>query len=53
MINNKAQQVTRGIANKGFIGLQSKATRFNICSNLIGNSPAIPYWPYRHRYRAF
>jgi len=34
---------TRGIANKGFSGLRSKATRINICCTLIGKKSAIPY----------
>jgi hypothetical protein len=33
----EAQQVTRGIANKGFGGMRRVVTRFNFSRNLIGN----------------
>ena len=42
----EVQQVTKAICNKGFSGLRSKATRFNICCTLIGKKPAIPYCIY-------
>ena len=38
---------TRGIANKGFRGMLRFVARFKVHCNLIGDSPAIPYWPYR------
>lgn len=48
----KAQLVTRGIANKGFRGMRRVVARFNFLCNLTGESPAIPYLPYRQRYAA-
>jgi hypothetical protein len=50
---NKKRATTRGIANKGFRGMRSSVTRLKVCCNLIGESPAIPYWPYRHRNAQF
>jgi len=48
----KSQHTTHGIANKGFSGMRSAVARLKVCCNLIGESPAIPYWPYRQRYAA-
>jgi len=36
---NKAQQPTRGIANKGFSGMRRVVVRFNFSWNLTGNRP--------------
>jgi hypothetical protein len=41
------RQLTRGIANKGFSGMRRFVARFKVRCNLIGDSPAIPYRPYR------
>ena len=46
----ETQQVTRGIANKGFSGMRRVVARFNFSCNLIGIKPEIPYWPYCQRY---
>ena len=47
----KNERTTRGIANKGFRGMRRFVARFNISCNLIGDSPAIPYLPYRQRWQ--
>ena len=39
MSENKAQPITRGIANKGFSGMRRVVARFNFSCNLIGNHP--------------
>lgn len=41
------ESTTRSIANKGFRDMQSVLTRLKIWCNLTGESPTIPYWPYR------
>lgn len=44
----KHETLTRGIANKGFSCMRRFVARFNFSCNLTGDTPAIPYWPYRH-----
>jgi len=46
---NELRALTHGIANKGLSGMRSAEARLKVCCNLIGESLAIPYWPYRHR----
>ena len=48
MTNKKHERTTCGIANKGFSGIRRFVTRLKVRCNLIGDSPALPYWPYRH-----
>ena len=50
-LSNKLLSTTRGIANKGFSGMRKVVARLKVRCNLIGDSPAIPYWPYRHRWQ--